>query len=355
MRELRATTVTWKLLVLAAAAAAVMALASPSQLPVAGQAPPVGLQANCTTICGDVIVPYPFGITAGCYLPSYNLTCDTRHTPPRLFLGNGVLQVVGISLENSTVRVVGPNIPMDPYTANGTWGGHGWGLSDDGPYFLSEEYNELVLVGCQLSAELSVILDWDYQVINTCGSFCGEGINFNKECQAPAKKQSRRCQRCSGIGCCQVPVSIGRSSYKVRLQSLMTPGAVNMPNSVFISEEGWFQEPYDHSNMTSSGIPAILAWVIVSEVVPYVSDPRDGNTTCPKNLGRTSCHSSYSTCRNTDSRYDNNYSYISGYTCSCWDGYEGNPYIPHGCQGISLSPSRSELYGSILFALNFTS
>ncbi|KAF8701962.1 hypothetical protein HU200_033295 [Digitaria exilis] len=244
-----------------------MALASPSQLPVAGQAPPVGLQANCTTICGDVIVPYPFGITAGCYLPSYNLTCDTRHTPPRLFLGNGVLQVVGISLENSTVRVVGPNIPMDPYTANGTWGGHGWGLSDDGPYFLSEEYNELVLVGCQLSAELSVILDWDYQVINTCGSFCGEGINFNKECQAPAKKQSRRCQRCSGIGCCQVPVSIGRSSYKVRLQSLMTPGAVNMPNSVFISEEGWFQEPYDHSNMTSSGIPAILAWVIVSEVI----------------------------------------------------------------------------------------
>nr|CAB3483191.1 unnamed protein product [Digitaria exilis] len=106
---------------------------------------------NCTTICGDVIVPYPFGITAGCYLPGYNLTCDTSHTPPHLFLGDGTLQVVGISLDKSTVRVVGPNIPILEshrvgYNAYGTWDGQGWGLQN-GPYVLSEEYNELVVLG----------------------------------------------------------------------------------------------------------------------------------------------------------------------------------------------------------------
>jgi len=162
MRERRRATitVTWKLLLMLAAAA----LASPSQqlsAAVGQQGPPVGLYGNCTTICGDVIVPYPFGITAGCSLPGgYNLTCDTSHTPPRLFLGDGTLQVVGISLENSTVRVVGPSIPIleslrDGYMANGTWGGRGWGLHN-GPFVLSEEYNGLVVLGCQVSAQLVI-------------------------------------------------------------------------------------------------------------------------------------------------------------------------------------------------------
>ncbi|KAF8769482.1 hypothetical protein HU200_006516 [Digitaria exilis] len=162
MPEIRATTtVTWKKLLVLAAAASVVALASPSQLPAVGQGLPVGLQANCTTICGDLIVPYPFGITAGCYLPGYNLTCDTSHMPPRLFLGDGTLQVMDISLENSTVRVVGPNIPIlkshrdgpDGYNASGTWGGEGWGLQN-GPYILSEEDNVLVVLGCMILAEL---------------------------------------------------------------------------------------------------------------------------------------------------------------------------------------------------------
>nr|CAB3483192.1 unnamed protein product [Digitaria exilis] len=347
MSELTATTLPWKLLLLAAAALSVlaMALASPSQLPAVGQGPPVGLQANCTTICGDVIVPYPLGISVGCYLPGYNLTCNTSHNPPRLFLGTGALQVLSISLENSTVRVVGPDIPIlestgDGYVANGTWGGDEWGLRN-GPYVLSEEYNELVVLGCQLSAEL-VIVDPNNGdiVINNCGSICGGAISIDQECQAPEKKQSRRCTRCSGFGCCQVPVPAGRSKYKVRVQSL--DGDTNMPNSVFISEEGWFQTPYNYSNRPSSGIPAILAWAIVSDVLPFQSQPRDGNATCPTDLNTTSCHSSYGTCRYADRRYDKTsdtwpfWTSSFSYTCRCWDGYEGNPYIPHGCQGTSL-------------------
>jgi len=58
------------------------------------------------------------------------------------------------------VRVVGPNIPIleslrDDYMANGTWGGRGWGLHN-GPFVLSEEYNELVVLGCQVSAQLVI-------------------------------------------------------------------------------------------------------------------------------------------------------------------------------------------------------
>nr|CAB3481297.1 unnamed protein product [Digitaria exilis] len=228
------------------------------------------------------------------------------HTPPRLFLGDGTLQVVGISLENSTVRVVGPNIPIlkshrdgpDGYNASGTWGGEGWGLQN-GPYILSEEDNVLVVLGCMILAEL-VIIDkvMNYEtVISTCGTIC-EGRYQQHECQTPVQKQSRRCQRCSGFGCCEVLVPTGWVSYDVRFQSLRWTGELIMPSSVFISEQGWFDRTYNNSNEPSSGIPAILAWAIVSDVLPFKSDPRDGNATCPTDTGSTSCHSSYSTCRN---------------------------------------------------------
>ena len=52
-------------------------------------------------------VPYPFGFgPSHCYWPGFNLTCDTRHHPPRLLLGDGSLRVDDISLSNKTVRVM---------------------------------------------------------------------------------------------------------------------------------------------------------------------------------------------------------------------------------------------------------
>jgi hypothetical protein len=54
-------------------------------------------------------VPYPFGIRDGCSLPfpGFNLTCDQTRHPPRLLFGDGgTLQVVEISLANSTVRAI---------------------------------------------------------------------------------------------------------------------------------------------------------------------------------------------------------------------------------------------------------
>ncbi|KAL6597425.1 hypothetical protein ACP70R_046865 [Stipagrostis hirtigluma subsp. patula] len=59
---------------------------------------------NCRTRCGDVMVPYPFGIEPRCHLPGFNLTCDPRHAPPRLLLWNNFLQIINISLDNSTIH-----------------------------------------------------------------------------------------------------------------------------------------------------------------------------------------------------------------------------------------------------------
>jgi hypothetical protein len=68
---------------------------------------------GCPTSCGGVSVPYPLGIEPGCSLgrqPWFKLTCNTSYAPPVLFLhdhGGGPVEVLDISLDDSTLRVAG--------------------------------------------------------------------------------------------------------------------------------------------------------------------------------------------------------------------------------------------------------
>ncbi|KAL6658255.1 hypothetical protein ACP70R_003841 [Stipagrostis hirtigluma subsp. patula] len=89
---------------------AVAALVSLQLLVAAGAGEIAGRRPNCTASCGGVSVQYPFGIEPGCYLGNFGLTCKNtgRHAPPRLFLGDSTLQIINISVEESTVSFSRP-------------------------------------------------------------------------------------------------------------------------------------------------------------------------------------------------------------------------------------------------------
>ncbi|WVZ88151.1 hypothetical protein U9M48_034699 [Paspalum notatum var. saurae] len=97
-----------RLPLLATAVLAVVAAAA------GGQAMTIGLP-NCTTNCGGVDVPYPFGIEPWCHLQGLKVTCDLINhykAPWLMYLDN---RVVNISLDDSTLSMTHTGgVPISP-------------------------------------------------------------------------------------------------------------------------------------------------------------------------------------------------------------------------------------------------
>ena len=114
-----------------------------------------GRSNDCTRSCGNISIPYPFGIEPGCYhTVSFKLTCNLSYQPAQLFLGDGTLQVLEISVPNGTVRInsnllIASDHDLKDISFGGrTWGwGRGRGLPRGGPFFLSESRSSVLLVG----------------------------------------------------------------------------------------------------------------------------------------------------------------------------------------------------------------
>ena len=202
----------------AAAVAALMVVMAALQLPAAASAtaapPRVMGQPNCSTTCGNVGVPYPFGFgPSHCYWPGLNLTCDTsRSGPPRLLLGDGTLQVTEISLRNETVRVMRAGLILNAtagnLTSNGWNASFGHGFTEHG-YYLSYG-NELIVSGCNVMATLlGDIGEKTPRIIGGCASFCTivdreDGpLVMGNTLHESAAAVSKYCT--STAGCCQAP------------------------------------------------------------------------------------------------------------------------------------------------------
>ncbi|KAK2987292.1 hypothetical protein RJ640_024655 [Escallonia rubra] len=246
---------------------------------------------GCEETCGNVTIPYPFGIGASCSAnESFIVTCNNSFGPTVPYIRSINLQVLEISLQG-TIRVNSPII-----TSNCSDRRHSTLEMDFSrtPFSFSDTRNQFTATGCN---NLALINGQDIET-GGCTSYCNS---------------SWRPSTCYGINCCQTRIP---SSLKYIIVSLISISPENDGKSckrAFMVEQDWFTNLtnlFDVQSMES--VPVVLDWT------------------------------ANKTCKNFNKIYDdiNHYKTV----CSCGGGEEGNPYLHGGCQDVDecANPSTND-------------
>ncbi|KAL0009272.1 hypothetical protein SO802_010774 [Lithocarpus litseifolius] len=264
----------------------------------------VGLvNSSCSQSCGNVSIPYPFGIEPGCYISdSYRIYCNHSFSPPKpTFSTFTQMEVLDISLEG-TLRV---NYPTLRRCSNGTETKPFESLAARSLVF-SQSRNKFIAIGCNNFASLN---DAEDVVICGCMSVC------NNKTRAMNGNNS-----CNGINCCQTTIPSDLQDFSLSLQPIDPKHDTDNPSCkyAFIVEQKWFEtnltNPFEIQNM--SHVPVVLEWLIDSTLSSHV-------------LGNNLSHE-YDDINSTYrcSTRSSSVGTLKALTCSCKPGFEGNPYFP---------------------------
>ncbi|KAK3122081.1 hypothetical protein QOZ80_8BG0664850 [Eleusine coracana subsp. coracana] len=240
----------------------------------------------------------------------------SAYRPPRLFLGDGSIHVLEISVSDSTVRINSRHlvytVGTGASTVHGAWG---LGLPEGGPFFLSESRSSVALVGC--GTQVDVRGGDQNSLIASCTATCP--LDGNQ--QIVVEKGSA----CTGVGCCQANIVLGYDFYNLQINKVKG-SAYAQTNYVYIVDSGFRY----NEDMTSiygfypEALPATLEWVISNGSCSWMTDD-------------FACSGINSVC------LDGPYNIADrGYRCGCVDGYHGNPYLPEGCQDIDECSHRDQ-------------
>ncbi|KAL6622653.1 hypothetical protein ACP70R_032532 [Stipagrostis hirtigluma subsp. patula] len=282
---------------------------------------------GCPDKCGNVSIPYPFGIGAGCAAtslsPNFAVTCNNTFQPPRPMIG--AREVIDISLDRGEMRVYGP-VSYSCFTSNTTISDNYTAL-DITPFIPSTTRNHLTAIGCSALGLIGGSNPDPY--VAGCFSYC-QGINSTSDGEP-----------CTGMGCCETTISPNLTDFGVLLANQSIAWDFNPCFYAMIVEVGWYsfrrQDLVGHlgfiKERAARGVPVVSDWAI-------------RNGTCPKDRAKApkdyACVSSNSYCVSASNG--------PGYLCNCSEGYEGNPYLREGCKDIDecklrhQDPKYSEIY-----------
>nr|GMD97699.1 wall-associated receptor kinase 5-like [Ipomoea batatas] len=263
---------------------------------------------GCKDKCGNLTIAYPFGIgKPGCYLDEpFRVYCDNSTQAATLPHLSPDLTIYSISSDSFTIQAYGSSMDYNRSSGKnlerGDVGTFGFNLLQ--PHFtISNTRNKFVAVGCDV---YSYLKDFRSQsIIAGCASFC-----VNKE----RLESQPNFSSCSGYGCCQTPIQTRLDHYFVSGGHTMntddTIWSAKECNYNMVVEESF--DKFDDINCSDiTPVPMVMDWSI-------------GNLSCAKVKKSICGHNAY--CANSTRG--------EGYLCRCSQGYQGNPYLPRGCQDI---------------------
>ena len=176
---------------------------------------------GCESYCGDISIPYPFGMKEGCYLDErFKILCNSSSGVPKLTVNGTDLEVNNISVDDSTIAV------MFPIVFANCSGKDGNTVVDlEGSPFVFSSENYFIARGCGNLA----LMNQNQSAIGGCVSLCD-------------KNRDSMMASCSGIDCCQTRIPSFLKVFNVTMKGLEDGKGSRGENEcryAFLIDERW--------------------------------------------------------------------------------------------------------------------
>ncbi|XP_027932516.1 wall-associated receptor kinase-like 1 [Vigna unguiculata] len=304
---------------------------------------------GCDSQCGDLQIPFPFGMKSSeCYAGKwFEIECRNTSTYQTPYLKSIGVEVTSIDVEGGTVTI---NNPINRDNC-GTKHSPAVNQSLEGsPFVYSQEHNKFVAAGCNIIVFLQV----NGTESSGCVSICDEDLKVDDIGKMELKNSD-----CNGKNCCQNSLPPYLKEYSTQVKGLkenVTDGECsyamviqqNLNSYDYLSYPYYapksYYFPVNGEMKDLDVVPVVLEWEILNNMnlnLPTLSQCYDTNV--------------------TSSRYKR-----SGQRCSCLGGssFGSNPYLEGGCSAdysvyqnspshltISVIKGISISFGSIILLL----